>query len=512
MKAPNRIHGFSVRKDHQAALRRLYVTRILWFMVPFVVLLVIDMSLRFQLLVPFILLIPVFDLKNQTYIWYKYVRRFGMPTMSVCWKMWQLDARRGYDARTGSIKREERGHILEMVAGMVVIAALLCFLWTKTGFTSFLYPAVWLVVLTVKGLIRRARPPAVLFLAASGYQRSQLQLGVQEAVRPLEVISCLYHKKTAARLFDGVLHFTSFRTGDVSIWKEMVTSLVQLSQLVVIDIRNATRPVQFEIELALKTLTHDRLFFVGAEPDQENIPPSRCFTEIELIEGLRPELYGGKENEPVHGTSGIKVYEDKRNGYFMFAPPIGWQAYEYKDPRTKVRFSHPTAPGVFIRFIVREAPGESYYSMMLADMQMVHQVEAMGFSCKVKENEFLGMECSEVFIQSPKDSEITMLRKFLAGGLHFNISYGSPTKALFDRYWDEVMRSLDTIAIMKEFRSAPEKVQKQHIANRVRLAELAADHWNVDEAKRILADAAEKFPDNDLIRNAIEELHNIEQD
>lgn len=512
MKSPKTIPGFSVRKDHQTALKILYTNRILTLVVPLVSLMVIDISRQAQLLVPFLLLVPVLDLRNQIRIWYNYIKRLGMPTLRACWKMWQLDARRGYDPRTSSIRREERGHVFPVAAGFLVIAGLLCLLWTKTGFASFLYPAVVLAVTAVKGLVRRARPPAVLFLAASGRESGSLQLRIWKVVYPLEVISCLSHEKTMGRMFEEVLHFVSFRVGDNSTWKEMVASLIRLSPIVVIDIRNATESVQFEINLALKTLAPNQVFFVGTKPDQEHIPPSRCFTETGLIESLRAKLNKDVERQLVRDKSGSNVYRDKRNGYFMFVPPAGWRVYEYSDPRTKVAFSHPVEHEIFLRFIVREAPGENYHAMICADKERARQLEAMGFLCKIEESEFLGVKCSEILAEYPKGSGISKLRTFLACRLHFNIQYSAPTRALFDEYADQVMRSLSTIQILKVHESPQKKAREQHIANRVRLAELYADFISRDQARQILSDAMNKFPDEKLIQDTMEELRRFDKE
>lgn len=512
MKSQKTIPGFSVRKDHQTALKIHYMNRILTLVVPLVLLMVIDISRQAQLLVPFLLLVPVLDLRNQIRIWYNYIKRLGMPNLRACWKMWQLDAHRGYDPRTNSISREERGHVFPVAAGCLVIAGLLCLLWTKTGFASFLFPAVVLAVMAMKGLVRRARPPAVLFLAASGRESSSLQLRIWKVVYPLEVVSCLSHEKTVGGMFETALHFVSFRVGDNSTWKEMVASLIQLSPIVVIDIRSATESVQFEINLALERLVPDQVFFVGTKPDQERIPPSRCFTETGLIESLRAKLNKEVERQLVRDKTGINVYRDKRNGYFMFVPPAGWRVYEYPDPRTKVAFSHPVEHEIFLRFIVREAPGENYHAMIQADKERARQVEAMGVLCKIEESEFLGMKCSEIMAEYPKGSGISKLRTFLTSGLLFNIQYSAPTRAMFDEYADQVMRSLGTIQILEVNKGTQKKAIEQHIANRVRLAELYADFINRNEARQILLDEMNRFPDNQLIQDTMEDLRRFDKE
>jgi hypothetical protein len=197
------------------------------------------------------------------------------------------------------------------------------------------------------------------------------------------------------------------------------------------------------------------------------------------------------------------VFRDANNGYFMFLPPKNWTTEQYPDPRTKVAFNHPSVPGVFIRFIVREAPAESFDAMLSEDKQTANQMKARGISCEVEERNVHGLRCSEVVAQFPNDGGTMMLRKFLSGGLHFNIQYSAPTKALFERHRDEAMKSLETITTLKAGGNEPEKAREQQIAGRVRLAKLTAEWISVEEARDILEEARKEFPDSKLIQDAL---------
>ena len=201
-----------------------------------------------------------------------------------------------------------------------------------------------------------------------------------------------------------------------------------------------------------------------------------------------------------------KIYKDTKNGYFMFLPPKGWTPQTYADPRTKVAFNHPTVEDVFIRFIVREAPGETFDAMIRQDKQMSNQMSARGISCKVKENEIHGLKCSEVHAQFPNDAGTTMLRKFLTCGLHFNIQYSAPTKVLFGKYLDEATKSLETITVLKVSGGDVTKAKEQQIANRVRLAKLTAQLISVEEGRQILKEAQKEFPESKLIQDALKEM------
>ena len=202
----------------------------------------------------------------------------------------------------------------------------------------------------------------------------------------------------------------------------------------------------------------------------------------------------------------LKVYKDKKNEYFMFALPKGWTVREYSDPRTKVSFNHPSADGVFIRFIVREAPDETFNSMKHNDEITAQQMNSRGISCDVKETEFLGMQCSEISAQMPNNAGTTILRKFLVSGLHFNIQYSAPTQDLFKKYLDDSIESLETLVILKNQNNNPQRVKNQQIANYVRLAKLTAEIFSVTEAKDILKEALKIFPESKEIHDAIKEL------
>jgi nucleoid-associated protein YgaU len=200
------------------------------------------------------------------------------------------------------------------------------------------------------------------------------------------------------------------------------------------------------------------------------------------------------------------VFKDTKNGYFMFLPPTGWTRQEYDDPRTKVQFNHASDAGVLIRFIVREAAGETYDAMIREDRETASQMKNKGISCEVMEREVHGLKCSEVAAQFPEDGGTLMLRKFLSGGLHFNIQYGAPTKAQFEKHRDAAMRSLDTITVLKIGNDDPKKAREQQIAGRIRLAKLTAEWVSVQEARQVLEEARKEFPDSESIRDALREL------
>lgn len=200
-----------------------------------------------------------------------------------------------------------------------------------------------------------------------------------------------------------------------------------------------------------------------------------------------------------------EIFKDKKNGYFMFLPPQGWTIKHYPDPRTKVKFSHPSVRNFYILFIVREAPGETFNKMIANDRQLAGQLKRKGISCEVKEKDFNGLKCSEIIAKLP-DKSISMLLKFISGGIHFNINYTAPGETQFDKHRDTIMNSLDTITILKVAGGDLKKAKEQQIAGRIRLAELLAQNGDVKGAIQELKEAQKEFPESKLIQDLLNKL------
>lgn len=84
-----------------------------------------------------------------------------------------------------------------------------------------------------------------------------------------------------------------------------------------------------------------------------------ALTFLILSLSITPVFAGDK-----NGIVGEDVlYRDKKNEYFIFAPPEGWTAKEHSDPRTKVAFHSPADYEVYILIIVEEAPGDTFQTI-----------------------------------------------------------------------------------------------------------------------------------------------------
>jgi hypothetical protein len=508
MKPNNVSIGFSDRKLHNLKNRLLPILILASYIVPFIALLWVDLIQKYTILVvPIALTIVAVDMLGATlWIWYKYIRFFGFPSLQACRKMLQLDAIKV------SLKnpKEAKGEITNMVIAVLVLAVFFVLLWRWTGFTIFLFPAVYSLSIAVKGPIRRARPPAVLLLGGSSYDGTRLQLQLVSIFGASLVMSGLFHKEDATVRVTGMLSdFNSIRTADYGRWQEMIVAVLQLSRIVIIDIRKITEAVQFEITQATKMLDPKRVFFIGQ--GIESVPPDRCFGEAELLNVLRMKYSPQKVQLP--RTPSTAVYEDKKNGYFRFIPPAGWICSRQSDPRTKVKFSHPVNPGVYVSFIVREDTYADFASLVRYAKKTMQEIEAgFGATCQMEITKFTERETIEITITA-KNSEVILIRLFRTNGLHFTITYGAPNKMNFSTHLGEVNRSLETIeplhGITDDYEKKLESMSQQEIARGLRLAELSADVLDINKANRIIADLLRKYPNNKDVLKMADDLEKL---
>ena len=486
-----RLAGFASRPEHQRKYRRLLVTRALAVLIPLAALLVIDVTGELTWLQPVILLLPLLDLRNQLTIWRRHVNRFGFPAAGDLHRMLLLDTMRGYTGRSVAIGEHRRSHVVVLLGWTILFAAGCVALWDATGFATFLFPAVVLVMLVVKAIIRRSRPPAVLVLGASGETTSRFVLRVMQTAYPFVAVAALHHDPRTV-LEDEVLAFFSYRTGDDAVWQEMVRGLVDLSRVVIVDVRVATLPVEFEINYAVQHVDKEHLFFVG-EPEHPAIPRARCMAEGQLVEALHTLLQGDAAPAVPRGRSSKRTsrWIDTRNRYFAFEPPPGWIAHEQDDVRTKVRFTHPKAPEVYVSFVVRQATGEGHEPPASA----LANARAMGFVCETRRTKMLGVPCSEVQMSSLHRGT-SALWLFVIEGLHFNIQYWAPTERSFRADRTVVKRSLETIEVFGSSGHTASAAEEK-LAGRLRYARLAAAEIDVMEALRALAEARVEFAHDD---------------
>lgn len=499
--------GFSERKRHALINRIVPIATLALYVLPFLALFVVDLTERFHFIIPIALALLVFEILGGTlWIWFRYIRLFGFPSLQACKKMLELDA---IKATTNDPKQAE-GKISQVIVAILFIAAFFILLWRLTDYSIFLFPAVYSLSIAVKGPLRRSRPPAVLLLGGSSYDGTRLQMQLVSIFGRSLVASGLFHKDNATVKISGVFSdFNSIRTADYDRWQEMIVGVLQISRIVIIDIRTITEAVQFEIQQATSLLDPQRVFFIGQ--GIESVPPERCFGEAELMNELRMKYVPKKESHPKTLTA--KPYEDRRNGYFRFMPPAGWTCTEHADPRTKVTFHHPANPGVSLTFIVKDDPLASFASLVAYQQKTMKEIETgLGAACQMEITEIAGHKATAITVAG-KNGEAILLRVFLVKGLHFNITYTAPNKATFDAHREEVDYALATIELLPksaaDLGSMPERMSQQEIARELRLAELAADIMDLNKANRIVSELLMKYPNNKEVQKMAQDLEKI---
>jgi len=293
MRASNVPYGLTNQDQHRR-LGVLYTRVIVQLLGPLATLALIDFTGKMRALIPFLALAPLLSLRFQLRIWRRYLRVFGTPPFDACRQMLRLDDLRGYDPLASEIKTDVAPGIVgghRSAIGLVVTstagAGIAGVISLGTGLGSVLWVAALLAVTAVKALIRRMRPPAVVFLAASGPEATSLQLRIQSLVWPLVVVSCLHHR-TESPLLNHLLLFNSFRAGCT--WEETVLPLMRLSPIVVIDGRRLTASVRAEIQFALLSLERGRVYLVGPLPSSDAAPGIQPLSAGELLEALQARI------------------------------------------------------------------------------------------------------------------------------------------------------------------------------------------------------------------------------
>jgi len=133
-------------------------------------------------------------------------------------------------------------------------------------------------------------------------------------------------------------------------------------------------------------------------------------------------------------------------------------------------------------------------------------MQARGITCTVTESDFMGVNSTEISAEFPGGQGFTKLRKFIAAGLHFNIQYSAPSKALYDKHLKEAMESLDTIVLARDHKPDSEKAKAQEIAHYLRFAQVTDEHVSTEEALAMLKQGARKFPDSKEIQEALSQM------
>lgn len=198
------------------------------------------------------------------------------------------------------------------------------------------------------------------------------------------------------------------------------------------------------------------------------------------------------------------VWKDSKNGYFSFVPPKGWTIETYSDPRSKIAFRHPQNKSIFLRIIVREAPGETFDQMKQSADEVAAQYRTQGFQCMIEKTECHGVPAT-ITTADLGSTGYTKLVRFLQAGLHFNIQWAAPTKDLLDMNQDVVDKSIASIVVNGPEKPNTEKALAQQAASILRQAELVMEWGDRQAAQGILIEGNRLYPESSEIKKKMSE-------
>lgn len=203
-----------------------------------------------------------------------------------------------------------------------------------------------------------------------------------------------------------------------------------------------------------------------------------------------------------------KPYSDK-NGYFTFLPPKGWTQKDFPtDPRSKVEFNGPDS--VLIRIIAQTSQGitggnvvEETRKQSEAGAQAMKK-QFPSFSQSTKEGSFAGLRAAIVvqIVPGQLEQELTV---FVAGNIHFNISFTALNRTDLEKYRKVAQESLATLTFSEKI-SLPVNdaaVKEETIARAIRLAQLLTKMGNFSGAEEQIILALKKYPDEKRLNDAL---------
>ena len=499
--------GFAHHDQLAKRLRLIYAAIVLSYVVPISTVLLLDVFGQLTWLRVLLALSPFLSLRNQVLIWYWHIRRFGTPARRHLYRMLDLDTLREYNVSINAKNsHRQRGTVVPALILCSVIGFVGWLAWWFTHYIVFLWLCSFALMVSVKAVIRRSRPPAVLLLGSSGSDISSLQLKIMNATKPLVTVACLRDPPMSTVLKETV-DFFSYRTDDDGQWKQMVRSLVEMSHVVVFDLRFETSSVRYEIECVKELIPPDRLFVLKGTVTHD-LPVDRCFTEGKLVEELHAFLWGPMKSLPVGYNN--RRWIDRRNHYFSVAAPLGWKFRNFDDPRSKVNFYHPRFNELSLVFAVREVTDESH----MPSVESLIKAQEVGLDFTVSESELLGLPWSVVTGQVWDKGHMRSWL-FVNQKLHFTICFTAPTEEMLRQYLPDVRRAIDTIEILNPSVKGITTQSRQYLANRLMLARHAVSEVDIAESIRILEATRLEFAHDPSsliqIDALLEEITNIQQ-
>lgn len=200
------------------------------------------------------------------------------------------------------------------------------------------------------------------------------------------------------------------------------------------------------------------------------------------------------------------IYHDKKNGYFIFAPPKGWITEEYSDPRSKVAFHNPEDHEVYLLIIVEEASGDTFQAIKNRAEETCQAVKEKGISCNLSQENLASRQLLIIDLNIPGVGPQKLIQ-FVESELFFNISFNARTEKKLRKHQQVMMQSIETIQLIDKQRTVDRtKEKEQMLAGSIRIAELMSNMGNRDYACRIIKDLLSEYPNNIKLRALNEKI------
>jgi hypothetical protein len=205
-------------------------------------------------------------------MWTHYVRRFGFPDLSsVVVIMFDLD---GYTIARG---KDVAMFVTFVIVGIIFVTSLT--IW-QTDY--LLYLGGWAFWMIIYFAFEKALPPTVLFLSASGPEAEILERKIM-AIIPWAKVATLVHYNWE-RPISTVLTRGHFRTQDSANWKFVFEQLAIVAPVVVIDARQQTEQLEFELRFMRNEVRRGRCVVLVDSDDAECFHADQCVkTEKSLL-------------------------------------------------------------------------------------------------------------------------------------------------------------------------------------------------------------------------------------
>ena len=137
------------------------------------------------------------------------------------------------------------------------------------GVSSVLSLSALLLGIATTALLRVVLPPGGIYLASSDPERIKFFARLSERIIPgfaaLLEVSTLVEPKREGFLRNAIGVLFDFRTSDPNHWPDVVKQLIEMAALVVVDCRDQTPGVEFEVERIMRNRLEFKTVFLSPD-------------------------------------------------------------------------------------------------------------------------------------------------------------------------------------------------------------------------------------------------------